>query len=140
MHFGISLIDGRSGENDIPSDMYVSCEFSEFGDNFSVNSEIMSSSNPMGIKILVVTLRKIYSQIGNSRLESALLRGLDHRAKMLAPEIIDILISRGYISEFTRGGKRLFTGSKALRKNALSIITSPLTCGEEIVSDCLKLA
>jgi len=136
----ISKVDGRSSQKDIEITMYKSCEFSDFSDDFSVNSEIMSSSTPIGVKILVVTLRKIYSQIGNSRLESALLRGLDHRARMLAPDVIELLIERDYISAFTRGGKRLFTGNKAMRKSALGIITSPSTCGEAIVSDCLRLA
>lgn len=136
----IGLLDGRSSENDLPDGMFSDCEISGFSEDFTVNSGVMAGSTPIGVRVLVVTLRKIFSQAGSSRVEGALVRGLDHRARLIAPEVISLLLSKNFISEFTRGGRRFFSGNKSLRKNALSIITSPMTCGEEIVTDCLMLA
>jgi len=135
----IGNLDGRVSINDLRPEQFINCEVDQFSDSYSVNSDILYTSLPQGVKVLVVTLRKIFIQAGSSRLESALLRGLDHRSRTIVPEVIDLLLSHGFIINTGRQGKRTFAGTRSMRKEALAIIQSPNTSHSAIVLDCKKL-
>lgn len=133
-------VEGRSSELDIPGWAFANCDFNNFSDSYNVNNSILDSSLPIGLRVLVVTLRKIYAQAGTSRLESALLRGLDHRARMIAPDVIDILKRHRFIIESGRQGKIIYAGTRLMRKEALNIIQSPANSRSGVVDECRKLS
>jgi hypothetical protein len=136
----IGSIDGRVSGEDINALQFIDCEISEYTDEYSVNSEVLGTSLPLGIRVLVVTLRKIFKQYGSSRMESALYRGLDQRAKMIVPSVIDLLFRNGFIVETGRKGKITYSGTKSKRNEALKIIQSPNTSGSKLVKDCSVLS
>ena len=76
----IGRVEGRVALGDLNEQQFIDCEVDEFTDEYNVNSEILDSSLPMGIKVLIVSLRKLFTQGGGARLESALFRGLDQRS------------------------------------------------------------
>lgn len=135
----IGNIEGRASERDLPDESFMNCEVGKFSSSYAVNNEILGSELPMGVKVLVVTLRKVYAQAGISRLESALLRGLDHRARMIAPDVIASLKKHGFLMESGRQGKTIFAGTRSMRKDALAIIQSPATHRSPILDECRKL-
>lgn len=132
----IGNIEGRGSEKDLPTSNFNSCEFGNFSSAYLVNNDVLNSDLPLGVRVLVVTLRKIYTQAGGSRLESALLRGLDHRARMLAPDIIESLISNGFLVKCGRQGKTIYSGTRAMRKDALEIIQSPASYKHPVLDEC----
>lgn len=135
----IGNIDGRASRKDIPSTNFIECEIGNFASEYGVNNDILGSELPIGIRVLVVTLRKVYAQSGISRLESALLRGLDHRARMIAPDVIEALTKHGFLMESGRQGKTIYAGSRIMRKEALAIIQSPGSYRSPVLDDCRKL-
>lgn len=135
----IGNIDGRASVRDLPEGNFIGCEVDNFSSSFFVNNDVLGSDLPIGVRILVVTLRKIYAQAGISRLESALLRGLDHRARMLAPEVIQLLARHGYLVESGRQGKTIYAGTRSMRKDALAIIQSPATHKSPVLDECRRL-
>ena len=135
----VGRVEGRSSENQLPKDQFVDCAISEFGENFSVNSSILGSSLALGVGILVVSLRKIFAQSGLSRLESALLRGLDQRAKMIAPEVIRLMLKYNFIQETGRRGKIIYVGMRDMRGVALSIIGDPMSNVHPILKECRNI-
>lgn len=136
----IGTIDGRASEKDLPKINFTNCEINDFSDSYSVNSSILNSELSIGIRVLVVTLKKVYSQSGISRLESALLRGLDHRARMIVPDVIEKLKKHEFLVESGRQGKTIFAGTRSKRKEALAIIESPATYQAQILDDCRKIS
>lgn len=44
------------------------------------------------MRVLLTMLRKLYTQSGSGRKQSALFRGLDQRARQVVPEILDFLV------------------------------------------------
>lgn len=135
----IGNIEGRASAQDLPDETFINCEIGRFSSSYVVNNEILGSELPMGVKVLVVTLRKVYAQAGISRLESALLRGLDHRAKMIAPDVIASLKKHGFLMESGRQGKTIYSGTRSMRKDAVAIIQSPATHRSPILDECRKL-
>ncbi|WP_109110917.1 NACHT domain-containing protein [Azospirillum sp. TSO35-2] len=136
----IGNIDGRSSERDLPERSFVNCEVGNFSSSYSVNNEVLGSELPIGVRVLVVTLRKVYAQSGISRLESALLRGLDHRSRMIAPDVIEYLRKHGFLVESGRQGKTIYAGTRSMRKDALAIIQSPATHQAPVLDACRKLS
>lgn len=136
----IGKIEGRSSERDLPKDNFISCEVDKFSESYSVNSEILGSDLALGVKVLIITLRKVYVQSGVSRLESALLRGLDQRARLLAPEVIRIMVKHGFLLESGRQGRTIYAGTRSKRKDALSIIHSPGISKAALLDECRRLS
>ena len=46
-----------------------------------------------GVRVLITVLKKLFERPGNGRRENALYRGLDHRAKRLVPDVLQLLKS-----------------------------------------------
>lgn len=136
----IGNVEGRASAQDLPCDKFIDCDIDKFSESYSVNDEVLSSNLPLGVRVLVVTLRKIYAQAGSSRLESALLRGLDHRARMIAPEVIDCLVRQRFLMMSGRQGRTIYVGTRAKRKEALGIIQSPASSAAPVVEECRQLS
>jgi hypothetical protein len=136
----IGRLEGRISQKDLDQQQFIECEISEFTDEYSVNSAVLDTSLPLGVKVLVVTLRKLFAQYGTSRLESALLRGLDQRSRMIVPEVINLMVRHGFAIPAGRQGKTIYAGTKAKRSEALEIIQSPNRVKSALVSDCARLS
>lgn len=135
----IGRLEGRVSNDDLNTKQFTDCEIGEFTDEYSVNSEVLDSSLPLGVRVLVVTLRKLFTQYGSSRLESALYRGLDQRSKMVVPEVLNLIVRHGFAVPTGRQGKSIYAGTKAKRSEALEIIQSPNKAKSRLVSDCVRL-
>ncbi|MCA0257875.1 MAG: hypothetical protein LCH47_14940 [Proteobacteria bacterium] len=135
----IGTIEGLVSDEDLPDSQFDCCDVDQYTNEYSVNNDVLATSLPLGVRVLVVTLRKIYTQSGSARLESALVRGLDHRAKMLAQDVIASLQKHKLVLDASRQGKVAYSGNKILRKEALSIIQSPNKSNHVIVSECAAL-
>ena len=135
----IGSIEGRVSSSDLEGEQFIDCEISSFTDEYNVNSQVLVTSLPLGLRVLVVTLRKLFRQYGSSRLESALYRGLDQRSRLLVPDVIKLLSQHGFIVPTGRKGKVTYSGTKTKRSEALRIIQSPNTVGSRIVKDCSNL-
>jgi len=136
----IGTIEGRVSEADLSKNQFIDCEISSFSDEYSVNSEVLGTNLPLGVRVMVVTLRKVFKQYGSSRLESALVRGLDQRSRMLVPDVISLLVKHGFIVPTGRKGKVTYAGTKAKRSEALKIIQSPNTARSLLVRECSSLS
>lgn len=135
----IGTAEGVVSNSDLSHVHFFNCEVDQYANEYSVNNEVLSTTLPLGVRVLVVTLRKIFTQSGSARLESALVRGLDHRARMVAPEVIDVLRRNHFVVEAGRQGKIAYSGNRSKRKDALSIIQSPNSYQHPIIRECAAL-
>ncbi|MCF1482619.1 MULTISPECIES: NACHT domain-containing protein [Rhizobium/Agrobacterium group] len=136
----IGQVEGRGSNSDLDNNQFVDCDVAEFSDEYSVNNAVLESSLPLGVRVLVVTLRKLFTQGGLARLESALFRGLDQRAKLIVPNVLGLLIRHGFVVETGRKGKTTYSGTKSKRHEALSIIRAPNTADSQILRDCRSIS
>jgi len=136
----IGRIEGRVSIADLDHEQFIECEVAEFSNEYNVNSEILDSSLPLGARVLIVCLRKLFTQGGSARLESALYRGLDQRSKLVVPDVIALMLRHGFIVENGRKGKVTYAGTKGKRLEALTIINSPSKAQSAMLDECVRLS
>lgn len=94
----IGRVDGRASERDLPDKVFEECIFEEFEGASNTTASIMGTEElSLGVRVMLSILKKLYLQSGNGRQDSALLRGLDHKAKRLVPEVLQILRREGLV-------------------------------------------
>lgn len=136
-----TCVEGRTGERDLPSSKFIECVFDEFEDEAQTTNALLDLSLPLGTKVLLTILKKLYAQKGKGRRESALFRGLDHRAQQLVPTIIGLLKREGFISKAHLGGQTVWLPAKAAdtKKRALRILSAPNTANDPLFESSATL-
>ena len=101
----IGILDGRVSKQDLPKQIFdKACIIDSFGDSSQNTAAILSLPLPTGARVLLTILKKLYLQPGAGRKESALFRGLDHRSRILVPEILQLLVREKLTFRSTVGG------------------------------------
>lgn len=86
-----SLVEGRTSKAHLPVDNFIECIVESFSQSAGTNDAIMNLPLPLGNRVLLTVLKKLYQQRGSGRKQSALTRGLDQSARALVPDVLDIL-------------------------------------------------
>lgn len=127
----VSVIEGRISIADLPKGVFdTKCVFDEFGDSAASTNAIMALSLPMGIRVLLTVLKKLYLQPGSGRKESALFRGLDHKAKSLVPEILQLLRREGLVVKSSAGDETVWLPVRSEGVRVRRLISAP-TIGDD---------
>jgi len=124
-HFG--LIAGRSSKNDIPVSNFVDCSFDCFDEGAETTNAIMSMDEPIGTKVMLTILKKLFAQSGSGRRENALYRGLDPRSKDIVPKAIELLKKEGFVVKSKQGENTVWypVKSSKIRTRALKMLSAP---------------
>jgi hypothetical protein len=96
---------GRLGITDLPIGVFSSCEIEEFPDGVDRNAGILKAESlPLGTRVTMTLLRKLYLQRGSGRKESALGRGMSQEEAALVKEALRLLQREGlaFYSKQTR--------------------------------------
>jgi hypothetical protein len=138
----ILTVVGRTGAADMPVDKFLECRYDEFVETGATTDSILQMDLPMGGKVLLTILRKIYTQRGRGRRESALYRGLDHRAQRLVADVLDLMKKEGFVIPAKVGGQVVWlpTRSPGTRVRALKILSAPHVSNDTLFQACASLA
>lgn len=89
-------VAGRAGNADMPMERFrEDCVFEMFEGGTQTTAAILHLDLPMGTRVMLTVLRKLYLQAGRGRMESALHRGLDHRGRRLVPDVLELIRREG---------------------------------------------
>ena len=130
-------VDGRSSRADLPQDRFSdTCLFENFSDAPSTTAAIVAMDLPVGTRVMLSILKKIYVQSGAGRMESALVRGLDHNARRLVPDVLRLLQSERVIESYRRGGlsTTIWVPDRTQRARVARIIESPRTSQDALLT------
>jgi hypothetical protein len=129
-----AVVDGRTGENDLPRNRFFDCSFDQFEETTKTTQAILSLSMPLSTKVLLTILKKLYAQSGSGRKESALFRGLDPRAQQFVPIILNLLRREGFASKVQQGEDLwLPVRNGEIRRRALRILASPMSSKDPLL-------
>ena len=129
----VSTIDGRVSQMDLPTGIFdKDCVFDSFGESSQNTAAILDLPLTMGMKVLLTVLKKLYLQPGAGRKQSALFRGLDHRARGLVPDILDLLIREGLTVRSTVGEEAVWLPTRSESVRVRRLVSSPM-----VSKDCL---
>ena len=127
-NFESCLIGRIDGWSKVPSSLvahFESSEISTYSAEAQTTSGLMSLSMPQTDRIALVILKKVYSQSGSGRRESALPRGLRLTDRPAVPAVLSSLVSLGYVLRATGQGEDLIVPVKARRQEVATFLSSP---------------
>jgi hypothetical protein len=132
----IDGLEGRSSRNDLPPGVFDhACEFDRFSEAPLTTNAIVAMDLPVGTKVMLTVLRKIYLRRGSGRKENALHRGLDHHGRRLLPFVLRLLQAEGLVMPYRRGGMDMpvWLPDRAQTARAMRMVTSPRTCKDPLL-------
>ena len=122
----INNLIGSSGPKDIPLGVFENCEFNKFDIFTETSAATLDMDLPIGVKVLLVCIRKLYLQKGTGRKESAFYRGIDPLLKRYVDPILGILLRQGLVARAqSRDGGDLWLPVRGQRVRANRIFVSP---------------
>jgi len=138
----VDVLEGRSSRKDLPAGVFDSkCEFGRFSDAPETTNAISEMDLPLGTKVLLTVLKKIYLQSGSGRKENALHRGLDHHSRRLVGDVLRLLQTEKVITPYRRGGidMTIWVPDRSKTSRVTKLITSPRTCKDPLIARVERL-
>nr|WP_164933303.1 NACHT domain-containing protein [Corallococcus coralloides] len=130
-HFGI--VDGLNEKDGLPEGIFENCTCDAFEQKVHTTVGLLNLSIPLGSRVLLTILKKLYMQRGTGRKESALYRGLDHRARRLVPDILSLLVSEGLVVKARGGEQVVWLPERSHSGHIRRILASPETTTDPLV-------
>jgi len=127
-------VEGRVSLSDMPTESFQGCVVDTFSGTLDTTDKILQLGMAKGVIVMLSVLRKIYTQRGAGRLESALYRGLDSNNKRLVPDVIRMLVTHGLIAFYTRKGAKIWLPVKDMQVRVSRLISTPNICEDPIIS------
>lgn len=133
-------VDGRASEQDLPEGLFEDCVFDSFVRTTETTHGILAYQEiPLGTRVALTILRKIFLQRGTGRRENALYRGLDSSARRLVPEVLRLLQSAGLVTRYPRKGGAIWLPVRSQNVRVHRLIQSPLIGSDPLLSKTASL-
>lgn len=131
-HFGV--VEGKKRIEELPQVIFENCEVDGFEVVQETTSSLLELPLPMGTRVLLTILKKLYMQRGSGRKESAFFRGLDHRGKRLVPDLLGLL-QRERLALRTRAGEQtVWLPERSNMARVRQILASPTTSKDPLLA------
>ncbi|MEW5914642.1 MAG: NACHT domain-containing protein [Thermodesulfobacteriota bacterium] len=136
----IDEIDGRVSRSDLPKEVFDNnCFIESFATPASTTDAMLALEIPLGTRVALTILKKLYQQRGAGRKENGLFRGLDHRARRLVPGALQLIAREGFASPYKRGEETIWIPNRKLMRRAGRIIAAPHTRDDRLLQEAATL-
>jgi hypothetical protein len=135
----VATLEGRVSVADLPSGVFDDCFFDGFATGAGTTNQILDLQLPLGVRVLVTVLKKLFERRGRGRKENALYRGLDHRARRLVPDVLQLLKANDIAFPCRRGVETIWLPDRSARARAGKIASSPSAKDDPLVIAAAKL-
>lgn len=122
----IDEIDGRISRQDLPAAAFDSdCIVESFATPAGTTDAVLSLGLPLGTRVVLTILKKLYQRRGAGRKENALFRGLDHHARRLVPEALRLIQHQGLAAPCRRRDDTIWLPDRRNMRRVGRIIAAP---------------
>lgn len=123
---------GYDGSTAFPS-WIVDCDAENFDDT-ATNAEILRTSDmPIGVRVGLTMLRKLFLQRGHGRKENALSRGMDQSAQSQVRKLLAILKAEGIAFSMSARGTALWHPVQGQRRRVQAMLDAPSTSDDSFL-------
>lgn len=130
----IGEIDGRVSIKDLPPAFDSECIVESFSMLASTTDAVLSLNIlPLGTRVVVTILKKLYQRRGAGRKENALFRGLDHRAQRLVPDALHLIQQQGLAIPSKRGDDMIWLPDRSNMRRVGQIIAAPTSSNDPLL-------
>lgn len=135
----IDEVDGRVSEKDLPTGRFSDCLIETYSDDIKTNSAVFKTEAPIGVKVLLSVLKKLFVQSLSGREESALSRGMEPLSVGIVPEVLAILRRFNFAIRSDRSTDKVWLPVRRKKAEVLEILSAPMTSQHPLVVACRKL-
>jgi hypothetical protein len=122
----IQQVFGAVSRTDLPEDIFdPDCEIENFKIDIDDETDIHIQPLPEPVRVLLVTLRKLFVQPGRGRKENAFPRGLDDRERVYVSAILGLIARHDFGHRQPIGGAPIWIPNRAKAKDALDMLFAP---------------
>jgi hypothetical protein len=121
----IQEIDGRISQTDLPSVFDEKCICESFASPGTTTDAVLSLAIPLGTRVVITILKKLYQRRGAGRKENALFRGLDHHAQRLVPDALRLIQREGLAAPSKRGQDSIWLPDRSQLRRVGQILAAP---------------
>lgn len=130
----IGTLDGRVSKTDLPESIFDDkCVVDSFGDSSQNTAAILALPLSTGVKVLLTVLKKLYLQPGAGRKQSALFRGLDHRSRILVPDVLQLLVREKLTVRSAVGEEPVWLPVRDEGVRVRRLVSSPLESNDRLI-------
>lgn len=103
-------------------------------DDAATNADILRLSElPLGIRVALTVLRKLFFQRGSGRKENALFRGMAQDAQAIAKSLLPVLQSEGIAFPATTRGNKMWYPIQGERRRVQEILDAPTRTSDPFI-------
>ena len=122
----IEEIEGRVSVDDMPEGRFdADCIVDRFVKTTDTTADVLSLDLPMGVRVCLTVLKKLYEQSGSGRKENALHRGLDYRARRYVPDVLRLLQSEKLALPDKSRGTTIWRPDRSQRARVGRMLAAP---------------
>ena len=137
----IDEVEGRISKSDLPTEKFDSkCEFNKFTQTAETTADVLALDLPLGVRVCLTVMKKLYMQSVSGRKENALYRGLDDRARGLVSRVLQILQSEGFVFPDKSKKNTIWHPCRSHRERVRRIIISPSANDDPVLKRCESLS
>ena len=126
----IDRLEGRTSMDDLPQGRFDGeCVIDRFEESADTTAGVLTLDLPLGVRVCITVLKKVYEQRGSGRQERALFRGLDNSARRLVPDVLHVLQSEGLLVPDKSRGQTIWRGISNCRTRVGQIVAAPFSPG-----------
>lgn len=136
----IDWLDGRVSADDLPKGKFdAKCIIERYVGTTDTTADVLMLDLPLGARVCIAVLKKVYEQRGAGRRENALFRGMDHQARRLVPEVLHVLNSEGLLVPDRSRAMTIWRGNGACRTRVGQMIAAPNAIEDPAIQRCSGL-
>lgn len=121
----VAKLEVRVSYADLPPAVFEGSITDDFGSGADTTNEVLNLPLSLGVRVLITVLKKLFEPRGRGRRENALYRGLDHRARRLVPDVLQLLKANAVALPCQRGMETIWLPDRSARARAGKIVASP---------------
>ena len=136
----IDEIDGIVSSDDLPKGRFDSaCIIDRFTSSTDTTRAVLTLDRPLGIRVCITILKKLFEQAGSGRKENALHRGLDSHARRLVPDVLRVLQTEGLARPYPSKRGKIWIPDRSSRRRVGRMIAAPGASEDEVLEKCESL-
>ena len=137
----IQSFEGRVSLRDVPAEKFDrDCIIDNFIEGAGTTAAVLTLDLPLGTRVCLTVLKKIYERRGSGRKENALYRGLNQRARNVVPGVLQALKSEGLAVPYRRKTETIWLPGRDRRRAGRLIAAPSEEVNDRVLERCAGLS
>jgi len=136
----VAEVEGRISMADMPKGFFdEECSVESFMTAGGSTDALLNLDLPLGCRVTLTILKKVYLQKGRGRREGALSRGLGHQERRVVPDALRLLRSQGLIVDYRKGETTVWLPVRTQTARVKRLLAAPSGSNDPLLAHAERL-